>query len=582
MLKKLFYLDYRSLAFFRLFVGIILVFDFLNRFKLIDAFYVDTGILSRSDFISNFEISWKISLLNLNGTPFFANLLAIIGVIASLFYTMGMRTKFFGFVAWVLLLSFQNRFPEVAHGGDNLLRILLFLSLFLPIQFKYSFDKVFSELPEVEDKYMGIPAFFAFLQIFLMYFFTFAYKWHPSWLSELDSVYLAMSLDIFTTPIGKFLLNFPFIMKVLSFMTLWIEGLGPLLLFIPVRQGFLRLLAIFLFLSLHLGILLTLELGVFPWACFAIWIVILPTEFWNALGHRFQMKKDENYGVLYYDKECGFCKKFCWLLRDFLLIPFLDVKSSQESSEAEKIILEEASWVLIKKNEKLLRFDVLIELISYSKISFLCPILKIGFIRSLGNIFYKILSKKRMSYGVFINTYLKTSPKKEGLLSKALVIYFMLLSTAWNFEGYLGSDKFDVSTPFTESVFLVGLNQQWNMFAPKPMRNDGWPVIEGLLKDGTTIDPFFNKPVSFERPEELRTTVDGTQWRKFFLNLASNNKNAYRLRFGRYICREWNKTHDNKLMEFTIYFMTETTPYDPNEEVQIKKRALWNHYCFKK
>ena len=102
-LKNLFYLDLRSLALFRVVLGIILTFDFLNRIWLVEPFYSDGGILSRSDFIANVEIPWKMTLLNLNGSSIYAYFLIFLGVVSSFFYSLGLKTRFFAVAAWILL-----------------------------------------------------------------------------------------------------------------------------------------------------------------------------------------------------------------------------------------------------------------------------------------------------------------------------------------------------------------------------------------------------------------------------------------------------------------------------------------------
>ena len=37
------------------------------------------------------------------------------------------------------------------------------------------------------------------------------------------------------------------------------------------------------------------------------------------------------------------------------------------------------------------------------------------------------------------------------------------------------------------------LEQYWNMFAPYPLRDDGWYVIDGTLSDGQKFDVFNSK-----------------------------------------------------------------------------------------
>src|SRR5690349_10314152 len=132
-MRSLAKLDLRSLALTRFLLGLLAFIDILNRFSQIDDFYSDKGIIPRWLLLQSFEIKWRMSLLLLNGSTVFAWALGIVGLIAALFYCFGMRTRFSNIVVWIVLMSFHARFPEVNHGGDNLLRLMLFWSIFLPM-----------------------------------------------------------------------------------------------------------------------------------------------------------------------------------------------------------------------------------------------------------------------------------------------------------------------------------------------------------------------------------------------------------------------------------------------------------------
>lgn len=41
-------------------------------------------------------------------------------------------------------------------------------------------------------------------------------------------------------------------------------------------------------------------------------------------------------------------------------------------------------------------------------------------------------------------------------------------------------------------MMLLGLNQKWDMFAPRPVVEDGWYVIDGTLRNGRHVDLFRN------------------------------------------------------------------------------------------
>ena len=215
-----------------------------------------------------------MGLLSINGESHFVLILLSIGVVAGFLMMVGFKTKLSQMIVWILLLSIHNRFPEANHGGDNLFRILMFIMLFLPTHSVYSFDSVLKKINSqhllVEDNNLNNLTHFSsfslfwYVQIFMMYGFTFYYKWDPVWFSKFDSVYYAMHLELFTTQIGLWLKNYDWAMKVMSFFAFWLEGAGPILLIIPWKKTILKIVAIVLFVSLHLGIWLTLILGNFP------------------------------------------------------------------------------------------------------------------------------------------------------------------------------------------------------------------------------------------------------------------------------------------------------------------------------
>lgn len=112
--------------------------------------------------------------------------------------------------------------------------------------------------------------------------FTFALKTDPVWWNG-SAVFYALSLDSFTTAVGRWLLQFPSLLACLSFATLTIEAIGPVLLFLPFYHGLLRNGVIVLFLCLHTDFALCLSVGLFPYVAGATWLALLPTDFWRRL-----------------------------------------------------------------------------------------------------------------------------------------------------------------------------------------------------------------------------------------------------------------------------------------------------------
>lgn len=484
-MKTLFKLDLRSLALTRMLLGILAFCDIFNRIPQIDDFYSDGGILPRWLLHQQFQTSWRSGLLDLVGDQAFAFLVAILGLLAALAMIAGLRTRGSVFLTWLVIMSFQARFPEANHGGDNLLRLLLFISMFLPMNAFFSVDQLKKKIEVQDVEYFSVFTLAWFCQIFYIYFFTFYYKWEPSWFRDYDSVYYALSLDMFTRKLGKALLNYPLLMKFSSFYTMWLEGLGCFLLLIPYRRNFFVSSAIILFVALHAGIWVTIVLGNFPPACIILWLALIPSSWWNNAGG--------------------------WI-------------SKLKINLATKVLL-------LKLADKTCVSDI----------------------------------ELKVSNG-----------------TKAFGVFFILLTFGWNLEGAQILPWFDIKRPLNEVVFFLQWNQQWNMFAPKPMRNDGWWIVEAHLSDGRTWDILHDKTFSEARPENIADTYPSTQWRKFLTNLYSEHDETYLLWFGKFLCRKWNtdahKTQE--VMNYKLIFMRELTAPEGQVSNPIQKQVIWNHKCF--
>jgi len=283
--RRAFSLDLRSLALFRIALGTVLLFTLIALLPDIDAFYTDRGILPRDALINEFGNPWAISVHLMSGQWSVQLGLILIAIIFAAGLISGYRTRLCTVVSWFLLSSLQVRNPVILQSGDTLLRLLLFWSIFVPLNGRCSLDQALnSSTPRPEAAHMSWGSQALMLQLCFVYWFTAALKWHPVWIGEGSAVYYALSLDIFVTPFGRFLLRFPEPLRLITFGTVLLEFFGPFLVFSPVRQGLSRLLVVLMFICFHAGLGLSMHLGNFPWACAAGWLMFLPAEFWERAG----------------------------------------------------------------------------------------------------------------------------------------------------------------------------------------------------------------------------------------------------------------------------------------------------------
>lgn len=576
-MKNLFSLDLRSLALFRVSLALIFLYDLLTRFGHRDVFYTDSGVLTRSVFIEQYQLPWKFSLLLLNGSIEFVNLLIGIGLIAGLMFFFGIRTKIAGFVCWTLLMSFHERHHLISHGGDNLLRILFFWSLFLPLNAKFSFDAILSKANVTEKSISNVFSFSYIAQVCFIYIFTSLYKLHPSWTKDFTAVYYTLNLEMFAKPLGSWIAQFDILTKFLTAMTMLIESFGIFLIFVPYKNYIFRMNAIILFFGLHFGIWMTMYLGIFAPVCLAAWVPFLPSEFWDGLFER--AKKRAKQIQIFYDEDCGFCLKMAYLVKTFFGLLNTEIKPAQKNSKINKIMEEKNSWVLSIDGKEYVQYNALLKLITYSP--FRLVLWPLYLFKPIGSNIYSAVANNRSWCDKVLKSIGYSSVRLDyGFLTRSLSKFLIVTVLLWNVEGYVGYKKFDLKSPWPEIVFALQLNQQWNMFAPYPMTEDGWFVSEATFLDDSTYDILNDKFVTDEKPQNVAQTYKDSSWHKYLMNLWLSENAQHRVYFGKYACKKWNRENYNKIKSFKLYFMLELTPPMGYPTPEATKTLLHEQNCF--
>ena len=276
--------DLRSLATFRIVLALLVLADLASRATDLTAHYTDAGVMPRTDLLEQVLGPWQFSLNLMNGGVLFQALLLGLAAFAALGMLLGYRTRLMTFIAWALLLSFQMRNPLVNGAAVHLLRELMFWSILLPLGAYWSVDRARSALPRPSPRFLSLATFGLFLQIAFVYWFTAALKSGPEWRVDHTALYYALSLDQLATPLGHFLLNFPTLLQAMTFGTFMLEAIGPILLFCPFFTAQVRTGTALAFMSLHFGIWLTLDIGIFPWISAFCMVCFFPTWFWDRAG----------------------------------------------------------------------------------------------------------------------------------------------------------------------------------------------------------------------------------------------------------------------------------------------------------
>ena len=276
--------DLRALAAFRIGLGTLVIADLLLRSRSLTAFYTDYGVLPLRAFLSDYSTSH--SLHALSGEPWAVALSFAVAGAFALALVVGYRTRLVTLVSWVLLVSLHARNPMVLNSGDTLLRMLLFWSVFLPLGARWSVDAVrradrgAGAESAATASVASVATMAVLLQILVMYLTNSVHKYASEvWMSG-EAVAYVMQADQFTYLLGNYLAEFTGLLRV--FTLLWVALLfaSPLLLLLT---GIPRAALASLFVGMHLGMAVTIRVGLFPIVVVVGFIPFLQTPVWDAI-----------------------------------------------------------------------------------------------------------------------------------------------------------------------------------------------------------------------------------------------------------------------------------------------------------
>jgi predicted DCC family thiol-disulfide oxidoreductase YuxK len=603
---EIFGFDLRSLGLFRVCLALVVLADLLARFSALNAHYTDAGVLPLSTLPSVLASPFYQSIFALSGSAIVQSLLFLLAIGCAFLLLIGYHTRLATIATWALIVSLHHRNPLLLFAADDVLRAILFWSMFLPLGAAYSIESALNTNPNPLPKRIVSGATVAFMvQICFIYMWSAAFKTKSeTWWPEGTAVYYALNYDQYATAFAGFLRSLPQqFLKILTFSALGFEWVGPLLIFIPFWNSWFKCLAIVSFILLHLGFGLSFHLGIFPFLSMTHWLPFIPSQVWDRLDRRVQTPERQGLRI-HYDRDCGFCKKVVYCLRTFLILPRTPILVAQENPSVHEDMVAQNSWVVEDwQGRRYFKWEAIAYVVSLSPVFwFLAPILRLPPLMALGTSIYQWIASHRRFMGNFTKG-LKFRPLtvRSYLPLNILAVAFLLLTTFWNLRSFVRQSviRKDLDTPLVQSIDrlltrktfntldpiakITRLDQYWSIFAPGPPRDDSWYVAVSQLADGTKVDLFREgNPVSWDKPTDAdRNRLYKTmQWRQYFINLDRAIGRSVYPDFGDYLCRSWNARHDStrRVQSIQVYILRERT-VPPGEVQTVEKELRWKQDC---
>ena len=211
--------------------------------------------MPRDALITRFSHPWAISIHLMSGEWFIQLALFLVGTVALSFFDrrlshpakhvcgVGARRQHGG-----------SSHPVILHGGDDVIRLLLFWSMFAPLNGRWSLDSLLnpSRPPlHVANASWGTQA------LMLSSFHLLVHR-GVEVAPDLDQGGVSDLLRAQPRPVrqaaGQVLIQYPDVMRAMTHGTVALELLGPFFLFIPIWTARVRLLVVLTFIAFHAGI----------------------------------------------------------------------------------------------------------------------------------------------------------------------------------------------------------------------------------------------------------------------------------------------------------------------------------------
>lgn len=461
--------DLRALAVFRVGLAMLLLVNLGERSRHFRALHTDRGILPVEGLTQVYGAFHSVHAVV--GEPWTQVLLFPVAGLFALALLVGYRTRVVTAVSFVLLILLHTRNPLVLNGGDVLLSSLLFWATFLPLGERYALDA--RRYDRGRRTVSSVGSLAILLQVLLVYVVNASHKVDSDiWMSG-DAVIAILQAEQFTVFLGPVLSDMHGLLTAFNYLWMVLLLGSPLLLLLV---GVPRAVLATLFAGMHLGMFLSMPIGLFPWVSVLGLVLFCQPVVWDALAR-------------------------------------IAARRGLESAAKRR-----TDWVEQR-------------------------------VPPPGR-----LRPETDSPGV--------ETARNGLrfaLPSVVpaVILVLILSSALGTTGI--AEPLD---PVEDAVSTVNMEQDWQMFAPNPVRTTKWYAAPANRTDGTTTDALHDRPAGVGRPTDVADSYRSFRWRKALDKVRTSERGIVRSYFANYLCERYNRTHTVGLQRVEVYYGYERTDPD--------------------
>jgi len=171
----------------------------------------------------------------------------------------------------------------------------------------------------------------------------------------------------------------------------------------------------------------------------------------------------------------------------------------------------------------------------------------------------------------------KKKKKKDSLIITSISSILVVFMLWWNYNGLDTVNDIPMPKYVRSVIRTIGLNQDWQIFAPGIMIKDGWFYVLGTDKNNKTSiiwpEAEKNKELTDKKPYNIAKRYGNQRWRGYFSFLINGGKPANTVRLLQYMCQKDGDRYESVEL---IYFMEETQrhPLPPKKPKKISMSKI--------
>ncbi len=280
-----FAIDTRSLALFRIALGLLVIADLFARSRNFSFYYTDDGIVTQA-LAERATADNAVSVYYLTSEPELIAALFVLQGLIALAMVVGYRTRLATILSFLFVVSLDHHNPYVLSYADTLFRLLFFWAVFLPLGERWSVDAL--QAAEAGFERIGprpvvasVATALAMGQMVFMYLLNGIHKSTSATWRSGDAAPLVFGIDEMTFLLGDLMRNVPTLISYGGL--LWFYLLLASLLLVLLR-GRPRYLLAGLLAGGHASFAVTVRIGAFAYVALAGLTLFLQPAFWRDAG----------------------------------------------------------------------------------------------------------------------------------------------------------------------------------------------------------------------------------------------------------------------------------------------------------